>query len=93
MQSDRVGEGKSESVNSSRSTEMVRSSTSPWTDPRPRRSMPLDSNLGLAPRMMAPAGYSPGELLPAVAPYRDTPRCGIEGVYFYTINQIESTDK
>ena len=55
--------------------------------------MPLDSNLGLASRMMAPGGYSPDELLLAVAPYPDTPPYSIEGMYFYTINQIESTDK
>lgn len=76
-----------------RSTEMVRFSISPWTDQRPMRSMPLDSNLGLAGRMMAPGGYSPDELLLAVAPYPDTPPYSIEGMYFYTINQIESTDK
>ena len=51
MQSDRVGEGKSE------------------------------------------GGYSPAELLLAVAPYPDTPPYSIEGMYFYTINQIESTEK
>jgi hypothetical protein len=49
--------------------------------------------LGLAGRMMAPGGYSPDELLLAVAPYPDTPPYSIEGMYFYTINQIESTDK
>ena len=56
-------------------------------------SMPLASNFGLAHSKMAPAGYSPGELLFAVAADRDTPPCGIEGVYFETIKQIESTDK
>jgi len=55
--------------------------------------MPLASNFGLAHSKMAPAGYSPGELLFAVAADRDTPPCGIEGVYFETIKQIESTDK
>jgi hypothetical protein len=55
------------------STEMVTSSMSPWTDQRPMRSMPLDSNLGLAGRMMAAGGYSPDELPFAVAPYRGTP--------------------
>ena len=55
--------------------------------------MPLVSNLGLAGRMMAPAGYSPDELLLAVAPYPDTPPYSIEGMYFCTINQIECTDK
>lgn len=55
--------------------------------------MPLDSNLGLAGRMKAPGGYSPDELLLAVAPYPDTPPYSIEGMYFHTINQIESTDK
>ena len=44
-------------------------------------------------RMMAPGGYSPDELLLTLAPYRDTPPQSIEGMYFYTINQIESTDK
>ncbi len=57
------------------------------------RSMPLDSNLGLAGGMMAPGGYSPDKLPLAVAPYPDTPPYSIEGMYFYTINQIESTDK
>jgi len=55
--------------------------------------MPLDSTLGLAGRRMAPGGYSPGELLLAVAPYPDTTAYSIEAVYFCTINQIESTDK
>jgi hypothetical protein len=43
--------------------------------------------------MMAPGGYSPDELLLAVASYPDTPPYCIEGMYFYTSNQIESTDK
>ena len=43
--------------------------------------------------MMAPEGYSPDEPLLAVAPYPDTSPYSIEGMYFYTINQIESTDK
>jgi hypothetical protein len=51
MQSDRVGEGKSE------------------------------------------GGYSPDELLLVVAPYPDTPPYSIEGMHFYTTNQIESTDR
>ena len=55
--------------------------------------MPLDSNLGLAGRMMAPGHYRPDELLLALAPYPDTPPYSIEGMYFYTINQIKSTDK
>ena len=38
-------------------------------------------------------GYSLDELLLALAPYPDTPPYSIEGMYFYTINQIESTDK
>jgi hypothetical protein len=55
--------------------------------------MPLASNLGLAATVMVPGGYRPDELLLTVAPYPDTPPYSIEGMYFYTINQIESTDK
>ena len=43
--------------------------------------------------MTAPGGYRPDELLLAVRPYPDTTPYSIEGTYFYTINQIESTDK
>jgi methylenetetrahydrofolate reductase (NADPH) len=53
----------------------------------------LKSNLGLVGRMIAPGGYSPDELLLALAPYFDTQRLGIEGVHFYTFNQIESTEE
>jgi len=55
--------------------------------------MPLDSSLGLAVRMRPPGGYSPDELLLAVAAFPDTPPYSIEGMYVYTINQIESADK
>jgi hypothetical protein len=72
---------------------MVKFSISPWTGQRPMRSMLPRFELGLAGRMMAPGGYSPDELLLAVAPYPDTPPYSIEGMYFCTINQIESTDK
>ncbi len=53
----------------------------------------LKSNLGLVGRMMVPGGYSPDELLLALAAYFDTPPFNIEGVHFYTFNQIESTEK
>jgi methylenetetrahydrofolate reductase (NADPH) len=53
----------------------------------------LKSNLGLVGRMMAPGGYSPDELLLALAPYFDTPPYNIEGVHFFTFNQIESTER
>jgi methylenetetrahydrofolate reductase (NADPH) len=53
----------------------------------------LKSNLGLVGRMMAPGGYSPDELLLALAPYFDRPPYNIEGVHFYTFNQIESTER
>jgi len=53
----------------------------------------LKSNLGLAGRMMAPGGYSPDELLLALAPCFDTPPYKVEGVHFYTFNQIDSTEK
>jgi hypothetical protein len=43
--------------------------------------------------MMAPGGYSPDELLLALAPYPDMPPYSIEGMNFYTFNQIASTDK
>ena len=53
----------------------------------------LKSNLGLVGRMMAPGGYSPDELLLALAPCFDTPPYTVEGVHFYTFNQIDSTEK
>jgi methylenetetrahydrofolate reductase (NADPH) len=53
----------------------------------------LKSNLGLVGRMMAPGGYSPDELLLALAPCFDTRPYKVEGVHFYTFNQIESTER
>jgi methylenetetrahydrofolate reductase (NADPH) len=53
----------------------------------------LKSNLGLVGRMMAPGGYSPDDLLLALAPCFDTPPFNIEGVHFYTFNQLETTEK
>jgi len=53
----------------------------------------LKSNLGLVGRMIAPGGYSPDELLLAMAPCFDTHPYHIEGVHFYTFNQIESTEE
>jgi methylenetetrahydrofolate reductase (NADPH) len=53
----------------------------------------LKSNRGLVGRMMAPGGYSPDELLLALAACFDTPPYNIEGVHFYSFNQIESTEK
>ena len=53
----------------------------------------LKSNLGLVGRMIKPGGYSPDELLLALAPCFDTPPYKIEGVHFYTFNQIESTER
>ena len=43
--------------------------------------------------MMAPGGYSPDELLLALAGHFDTPPSNIEGVHFYSFNQIESTEE
>jgi len=43
--------------------------------------------------MRAPGGYSPDELLLALVPYPDMPPYSIEGMHFYTFNQIESTEK
>lgn len=53
----------------------------------------LKSNMGLVGRMMAPGGYSPDELLLALAGCFDTAPFNIEGVHFYTFNQVESTEK
>jgi methylenetetrahydrofolate reductase (NADPH) len=53
----------------------------------------LKKNLGLVGRMMAPGGYSPDELLLALAPCFDVPPFDIEGVHIYSFNQIESTEK
>jgi methylenetetrahydrofolate reductase (NADPH) len=53
----------------------------------------LKSNLALVGKMMAPGGYSPDELLLALAPYFDKCPYDIEGVHFYSFNQIESTEK
>jgi len=53
----------------------------------------LKSNLGLVGRMIKPGGYSPDELLLGLAPCFDTPPYTIEGVHFYTFNQIESTER
>ena len=53
----------------------------------------LRSNLGLVGRMIKPGGYSPDELLLGLAPHFDMPPYGIEGVHFYSFNQIESTEK
>lgn len=53
----------------------------------------LKSNLGLVGRMMAPGGYSPEELLLALAPCFDTPPYEVQGVHFYSFNQIESTER
>ena len=43
--------------------------------------------------MMAPGSYSPDEMLLVLAPYPNIPPCSIEGMHFYTFNQIESTEK
>lgn len=53
----------------------------------------LKSNLGLVGRMIKPGGYTPEALLLAMAPYLNAPSYDIEGVHFYTFNQIESTEK
>jgi methylenetetrahydrofolate reductase (NADPH) len=53
----------------------------------------LKSNRGLVGKMMAPGGYSPDELLLALAPCFDASPYHIEGVHFYSFNQIESTEK
>jgi methylenetetrahydrofolate reductase (NADPH) len=53
----------------------------------------LKSNRGLVGRMFAPGGYSPDELLLALAPCFDTPPYNMEGVHFYSFNQIESTEQ
>jgi len=53
----------------------------------------LKSNLALVGKMMAPGGYSPDELLLALAPYFDKRPYDIEGIHFYSFNQIESTEK
>jgi methylenetetrahydrofolate reductase (NADPH) len=53
----------------------------------------LKSNRGLVGKMMAPGGYSPDELLLALAPCFDAPPYRIEGVHFYSFNQIESTER
>jgi methylenetetrahydrofolate reductase (NADPH) len=53
----------------------------------------LKSNLGLLGRIIAPGGYSPDELLLALAPYFGATPYDIEGVHFYTFNQIESTEE
>jgi hypothetical protein len=43
--------------------------------------------------MMAPGSYNPDEALLALALYPDMPPYSIEGMHFYTFNQIENTDK
>jgi hypothetical protein len=43
--------------------------------------------------MMAPGSYSPEELLLALAPDPAMPLYSIEGMHFYTFNQIERTEK
>jgi methylenetetrahydrofolate reductase (NADPH) len=53
----------------------------------------LKSNLGLVGRLIRPGGYSPDELLLGLAPYFDIPAYNIEGVHFYSFNQIESTER
>ncbi len=53
----------------------------------------LKSNRGLVGRMLAPGGYSPDELLLALAPCFDSPPYNMEGVHFYSFNQIESTEQ
>jgi methylenetetrahydrofolate reductase (NADPH) len=53
----------------------------------------LKSSTGLLERMMAPGGYSPDSLLLALAPYFDAHPWDIEGVHFYTFNEIERTER
>lgn len=53
----------------------------------------LKSNLGLVGRMIKPGGYSPDELLLALVPCFDRPPYNVEGVHFYTFNQIERTER
>jgi methylenetetrahydrofolate reductase (NADPH) len=53
----------------------------------------LKSNLGLVGRMLSPGGYSPDELLLALAPCFDRSPYMVEGVHFFSFNQIESTEK
>jgi methylenetetrahydrofolate reductase (NADPH) len=53
----------------------------------------LRSHLRLVGRMIGPGGYSPDELLLGLAPYVDAAPYDIEGVHFYTFNQIESTER
>ncbi len=52
----------------------------------------LKSNLALVGRMMAPGGYSPDQLLLALAPCFGKPPYDIEGVHFYSFNQVASTE-
>ncbi len=53
----------------------------------------LKSNLGLVGRVMTPGGYDPEELLVALAPCFDAPPYNVEGVHFFSFNQIESTER
>jgi methylenetetrahydrofolate reductase (NADPH) len=53
----------------------------------------LKKNLGVVGRMITPGGYSPDELLLALAPCFDTHPYDVVGVHFYTFNQIESTER
>ena len=52
------------------------------------------SGIGFAiPSEIAQRGYDPEELLVALAPCFDAPPYRVEGVHFFSFNQIESTEK
>jgi methylenetetrahydrofolate reductase (NADPH) len=52
----------------------------------------LSSHRRLVGKLVRPGGYSPEELLMALAPALQDPECAIHGFHFYTFNQVTSTE-
>jgi methylenetetrahydrofolate reductase (NADPH) len=52
----------------------------------------LQSHRELVGKMVKPGGYSPDELLLALAPSLQDPELDIHGFHFYTFNQVASTE-
>jgi methylenetetrahydrofolate reductase (NADPH) len=53
----------------------------------------LKSHRELVGKMIKPGGYSPDELLLALAPFLQDPALDIRGFHFYTFNQVTSTEE
>jgi methylenetetrahydrofolate reductase (NADPH) len=53
----------------------------------------LKKQAGLVGMLLKPGGYSPDELVGALAPYAGDKHYDIAGLHLYTFNQVESTEQ